>query len=553
MANIEGGVTIINTITQANNQDFPVAMAQDIGMEDGSNVEDRLSGLKNYVHPTTPGYRHIPSGGSEGQILKYKEDGEAEWADELDTSYEEATPEKAGLMSAADKTKLNTIAEGANKYVHPTHTEHESGFYKVTVDNLGHVTAVSSVTKEDISDIGISPGDLNIGNATSDSAGLMSAEDKEKLDGIATGANNYTHPAYTQRASGLYKITVDNTGHVSSVAAVTKGDITNLGIPAQDTNTIYEVATTSVSGLMSSADKTKLNGIAENANNYVHPTSSGNKHIPSGGTTGQVLQYASDGTAKWATLVETTYDEATTDKAGLMSASDKAKLNGIASNANNYTHPTYTQRTSGLYKITVDGTGHVNNAVAVSKTDITDLGIPAQDTTYSVANSSTNGLMSSTDKKKLDGIAEGATKYTHPSYTQRASGFYKITVDNTGHVSNVTAVSKTDITELGIPSQDTTYSVATTSANGLMSSTDKSKLDGIASNANNYTHPTYSAKSSGLYKITVDGTGHVSATEAVTKEDLVTINPGLQIGFASEAPSSGLNVNDLWIQLEGEA
>lgn len=56
-----------------------------------------------------------------------------------------------------------------------------------------------------------------------------------KLNGIASGANNYVHPSYTSRASGLYKIVVDATGHISQVAAVTKADITALGIPAQDT------------------------------------------------------------------------------------------------------------------------------------------------------------------------------------------------------------------------------------------------------------------------------------------------------------------------------
>ena len=56
------------------------------------------------------------------------------------------------------------------------------------------------------------------------------------------------------------------------------------------------VATTSANGLMSSADKTKLNGIATNANNYSHPTSSGNKHIPSGGSSGQILRWSADGT-----------------------------------------------------------------------------------------------------------------------------------------------------------------------------------------------------------------------------------------------------------------
>jgi len=47
-----------------------------------------------------------------------------------------------------------------------------------------------------------------------------------------------------------------------------------------------------------------------------------------------------------------------------------------------YKHPTHTAYTSGLYKVTVDGNGHVTAADAVKKEDITSLGIPAQDTTY---------------------------------------------------------------------------------------------------------------------------------------------------------------------------
>lgn len=43
----------------------------------------------------------------------------------------------------------------------------------------------------------------------------------------------------------------------------------------------------------------KLNGIAAEANKYVHPTISGNKHIPSGGASGQILKWSADGTAAW--------------------------------------------------------------------------------------------------------------------------------------------------------------------------------------------------------------------------------------------------------------
>lgn len=47
-------------------------------------------------------------------------------------------------------------------------------------------------------------------------------------------------------------------------------------------------------------EKQKLSGIADNANNYVHPTTSGNKHIPAGGVLGQILTFSEDGTAQWA-------------------------------------------------------------------------------------------------------------------------------------------------------------------------------------------------------------------------------------------------------------
>ena len=79
------------------------------------------------------------------------------------------------------------------------------------------------------------------------------------------------------------------------------------------------------------------------------------------------------------------------------------------------------------------------------------------------------------EKSKLAGLSN----YSHPTHSAHASGFYKVTVDNQGHVTDVTAVTKDDITALGIPGQDTTYGPATSQADGLMSKADKSKLDGM--------------------------------------------------------------------------
>lgn len=158
------------------------------------------------------------------------------------------------------------------------------------------------------------------------------------------------------------------------------GHSVNSDVPAgaKFTDTTYSVATASSNGLMTAADKAKLDGIASNANNYSHPTSAGNKHIPAGGSAGQILRWSADGTATWGvdnnttysifkgasssaaggsglvpppaagsqstkylradgTWTEppnTTYANATKDTAGLMTAADKTKLDGITAEAN---------------------------------------------------------------------------------------------------------------------------------------------------------------------------------------------------------------------------
>ena len=81
--------------------------------------------------------------------------------------------------------------------------------------------------------------------------------EKNKLATIAEGANKYVHPTYTVQSSGLYKITVDSTGHISSVAPVTKDDIVVLGIPAQDT--VYKLpqaSATEIGGVKIGSDYT---------------------------------------------------------------------------------------------------------------------------------------------------------------------------------------------------------------------------------------------------------------------------------------------------------
>ena len=143
----------------------------------------------------------------------------------------------------------------------------------------------------------------------------------------AIRANAYVHPSHTAYGSGLYKIVVDNLGHVTSAAKAVKSDITSLGIPGQDTV-------------------------------YTHP------------------KYTARGTGLYKIAVD-----ALGHVSGVVGVSkgDITSL-GIPGQDTVYIHPGYTGHGLGLYKLAVDGQGHVSSVAGITKSDITALGIPGQDT-----------------------------------------------------------------------------------------------------------------------------------------------------------------------------
>lgn len=170
-----------------------------------------------------------------------------------------ALGETSSTAYAGDKGKA--LATKVSALESTAATKSELGNYVGGGDNLDIDYNTASVEIYLYNSNGSSNAIREINTVTTVSAGVMSAADKAKLDGIAAGANAYSHPAGSaaSKAEGLYKISTDANSHVASVAAVTKTDITALGIPAQDTT--YSVATTSANGLMSAADKIKLDGI----------------------------------------------------------------------------------------------------------------------------------------------------------------------------------------------------------------------------------------------------------------------------------------------------
>lgn len=108
----------------------------------------------------------------------------------------------------------------------------------ISQNSKGKIT----VTKKTVSTMRIATSDA------AGAAGLVPAPDKGQQGYVLTGSGwqqAYSHPTHTSYTSGLYKITVDNLGHVSEATAVTKTDITNLGIPG--TNTVYNADNKTIS------------------------------------------------------------------------------------------------------------------------------------------------------------------------------------------------------------------------------------------------------------------------------------------------------------------
>lgn len=135
---------------------------------------------------------------------------------------------------------------------------------------------------------------------TADTSGFMSSGDKTKLDGIATGANNYVHPNDA------------NTRHITDTERTAWNG-------KADSGHGHGAATTSASGFMSNADKTKLDGIAMGANNYVHPNDANTRHVTDAEKTAWNGKAAGNHG----------HSNATTAASGFMSNTDKAKLDSL--------------------------------------------------------------------------------------------------------------------------------------------------------------------------------------------------------------------------------
>ena len=319
--------------------------------------------------------------------------------------------------------------------------------------------------------------------------------------------------------------------------------------------TAHSAATTSVNGFMSSADKTKLDGIASGATNYVHPTTDGNLHVPATGTTnnGKVLTAgATAGSLSWVTIpsapvtsVASKTGDVTLVKGdvGLGNVDDTSDANKPVSTATqtalnlkaNVASPTFTGTVSGITS-TMVGLGNVDNTSDANK--------PVSTATQTALNLKAN-LASPTFTGTVGGITKTMVGLGNVDNTSDASKPVSTATQTalnlkanlasptlTGTPLSTTASVGTNSTQIAttafvnaeiandaapiahVGATGSAHGAATTSVNGFMSSTDKTKLDGIATGATANTGTVTSVSVAAANGIT--GTSSGGATPALT-------------------------------------
>lgn len=156
----------------------------------------------------------------------------------------------------------------------------------------------------------------------------------KSADGIPKSDLDITVQSSLSKADSALQEHQDISGKQDKSTAVTHTANTAVG---SATKPVYVAANGVVTAITHSVNANVPANAKFTDTVYTHPTTSGNKHIPAGGSSGQILRWSADGTAVWGTDNNTTYSDATQSDHGLMSVTDKKKLDGIATGATKIT------------------------------------------------------------------------------------------------------------------------------------------------------------------------------------------------------------------------
>lgn len=270
----------------AKEKNKPSYSLEELGLE---NVENTADADKNVKYATSAGSANNAAK-INGHTVESDVPSDAKFTD---TTYTNKSPVEGGtelsLVTTGEKALWNAKGNGSGTITGIKMNGASKGTSGVV--DLGTVLTGGEQTTTSTADGGSNVYTFSDGSTITIKNGSKGADGVTPTIKASAGANI--------GAVGTPSVTASTSGTTTTFTFNNlKGEKGDKG--ADGTNaTTTTVATTSANGLMSKDMVTKLNGIATGANKYTHPTTSGNKHIPSGGSSGQVLKWSSDGTAVW--------------------------------------------------------------------------------------------------------------------------------------------------------------------------------------------------------------------------------------------------------------
>lgn len=254
---------------------------------------------------------------------------------------------------------------------------------------------------------------IDIPSATTTNAGAMSAIDKGRLDSLYNEFGSIQNPGDKLDSLPNNLVTgVDATSRNATSVTINykQSDLSaasnSYASPITKSQTI-PAATQSAAGVMTATDKQNLD-----------------INIPNRIT--NLDNRVTTEVDRLEELIESSSSEITND----LNVEIQARKDGdnqLQTNINNLQSTMNTELAKKVGKVTVAGSGNAVTTASISGDTLT--------------------------------LTKGATynNYVHPagSAPSKSSGFYKFSTDSTSHVASVTAVTKSDITNLGIQDSDT--------------------------------------------------------------------------------------------------
>ncbi len=435
------------------------------------------------------------------------------------------------VFTATEKTKLGTIAENAEVN---------------TVDSVNTKTGAVVLDADDIDD-------------TATTNKFTTATEKSKLAGIDENANAYVHPNHSGDVTSV--------GDGATTIAAKAVTLAKMADMATASLLGRKTADTGVPEVLSKSDAQTLLNVEDGANNYVHPSTDGNLHVPATSTTnnGKVLKAgATAGSIAWADDTDTI--TTINGKTGAIAKEDITAL-GIPAQDTVYEHPathsadiitdgttnkTFTAVLKSAYDGLVTLFSGISSVVTTLGPDNTS--IPTSKAVADAISGAGGGdmLKSTYDPSNIganvynaDNHIDGTTNKVFTATEQsKLSG-----IDDNAEVNNISDVNATALTDGGNSAlhyhstdRDRTNHTGTQSAdtltngttNKVFTATEQTKLGAIAENANNYSHPTG------------DGNLHVPANSTTNEGKVLTA--GASAGtYTWETPTYGVGEDDRYI------